>query len=363
VLIINEAYSSNLGDQAINEGMQNLFKVLNFETHFCYFSNPVLKKLPGYNYTNPPKAAAAKGFIAALKKYTRPFFMLYVYARYYYRLTKQVKSVLKNNHYDMVVIGGGQLINSSAKQKISFFALALFIWVKQAKRLTGIPLYLIGIGVVSRFHAMEKYLYKKALDNVKAVWVRDKFSQKSLADIFKKPADVIPDIAFFENEYTATPQKSNLALVGIYSYDEYSKKFDVQQTNKEAYYEYWKNKVETFLKQGKTVNLFYTTITDAYETVLFSQYLQKQKMDIPVAPVNSLPDLNKLLQQAGFVYTARMHALILGLKKGCEVQPYLISQKLQSFADEYIDSDAQPAVLSNLLYQTFKTVFNGDDVA
>jgi hypothetical protein len=52
-----------------------------------------------------------------------------------------------------------------------------------------------------------------------------------------------------------------------------------------------------------------------------------------------------------------MHALILALKKGCNVEAYIISQKLQSFTDEYINPDANLQKMSDVLYHTFETAF------
>ena len=354
-MIVNEGYSSNLGDQAIKESMETLMHSLGFDTDFCYFTNPQLQALPVYNYENIKELQT--GFISAIKKKLASVFSIFIYCRYFFRLKKEVKVKLQNQQYDKVIIGGGQLINSSDKRRISFFAIAIYVWATEIKKNQSLPLYLIGVGAAGKFHTIEKYLYKTALRNVSAIWVRDTFSSASILKYFHKQSVLIPDVAFFDQAASHPYKKENIALVGIYSYQEYVEKFSVTEKNKDAYYEHWKAAVEKFINEGKKVTLFYTTVTDADETQLFKKYLDNQNIKTSIATVNTLLDLNNLLQTASSVYSARMHALILALKKGCHVEAYIVSQKLKSFTDEYIKPDIDIKVMSDRLHQTFETAF------
>jgi len=357
VLIINEGYSSNLGDQAIKQSMEALFTAIGFNTSFCYFTNPAVQQLPQYDYVKTKNLTAQNGVKAKIKKLGTYFLSFFIYYRYYLNLKKQIRLCLANQHYHMVVIGGGQLINSSKNQRISFFSIALYIWAKAIKKMQ-IPVYIAGVGVAGKFYSFEKYLYKNALQTTKEIWVRDIFSQQSLFKNFKLQSRIIPDVAFFDTQPKRQYKKNNTALVGIYGYDEYKKSFGMTCLDKYSYYANWKKIIDVFTNEGYQISLFYTTETDAAETFCFKQYLQKQNIDLPVAEVTCLVDLNKVFENASLVYAARMHALILSYKKGCRVEAYEISQKLKSFAEEYIGSGKQPENISKQLYDTFATYFN-----
>lgn len=355
-MIINEGFSSNLGDQAIKQSMEALFATMGFNTSFCYFTNPAITQLPAYDYSKTKIPPIKNNFTAIFKNTATRLFSFFIYSRYYFNLTKQVKQCLISQQYQMVVIGGGQLINSSKSNRISFFAIAFYAWAKAIKKM-NIPFYIAGVGATGEFHAIEKFLYNKALKSANNIWVRDLFSQQSLFKHFKLQANLAPDMAFF-NQHTSTHYpKDNTALIGIYGYDEYKKVFGLDGKNRDMYFAQWKMIVDKYTNMGMKVILFYTTETDAADTFLFQQYLQKQNVQAPVAIITSLHDLNVLFEKAAYVYAARMHALILAYKKNCRVEAFEISQKLKSFADEYIGSEKQPQDLSKQLYDTFAAYF------
>lgn len=357
VLIINEGFSSNLGDQAIKKSMESLFSSIGFNTDFCYFTDPGVQQLPQYDYVKTKTSLAQGGVKDTIKNLGASFFSFFIYYRYYLNLKKQIRLCLSNQQYDIVVIGGGQLVNSSKSQRISFFAIALYAWAKAIKKML-IPFYIAGVGAAGNFYSFEKHLYKNALQAAKDIWVRDVFSQQSILKNFKLQTHLIPDVAFFNSQPGSQFEKDNTALVGIYGYEEYKKSFGIAGLDKDAYYANWKKIIDRYTNSGQQVSLFYTTETDAAETYCFQQYLQKQHISLPVAAITGLQDLNKLFENAGYVYSARMHALILAYKKGCHVEAYEISQKLKSFTDEYIGSGRQPENISKLLYDTFAAYFN-----
>lgn len=357
VLIINEGFSSNLGDQAIKQSMEAIFTAIGFNTTFCYFTNPAVQQLPIYDYVKTKASLTQGGMKAKIKNLVTYFFSFLIYSRYYLNLKKQIRLYLSNQQYDMVVIGGGQLINSSKNQCISFFAIALYAWAKAVKKIQ-IPFYIVGVGAAGKFYSLEKYLYKNALQTSKNIWVRDTFSQQSILKNFNLQTRLIPDVAFFDQQPGNQYQKDNTAMVGIYGYAEYKKSFGMAGLDKNTYYANWKKIIDRYTDMGLRVSLFYTTETDAAETFCFQQYLQKQNLNLTVAAIAGLQDLNKLFENAGYVYAARMHALILAYKKGCRVEAYEISQKLKSFADEYIGSGRHTEIISKQLYDTFAAYFN-----
>lgn len=81
-----------------------------------------------------------------------------------------------------------------------------------------------------------------------------------------------------------------------------------------------------------------TTITDAKECINFRVFLiEKYNKNIDICKIEDLSSLVSYLDKAKYVYSGRMHALILGLKSKCNVETYLISQKLQSFDEMYVN--------------------------
>ncbi|MBX2933363.1 MAG: polysaccharide pyruvyl transferase family protein [Ferruginibacter sp.] len=357
ILIINEGYSSNLGDQAIKKSMESLLRKLGYETDFCYFTNPALKNLPVYQYKNKEVGKVRNSRFSIYKKTKHSIFSFFIYFRYFFKIKKQIRAYLQNRSYHAVIIGGGQLINSSKNNAISFFSISLYLWTIAVKKDPTIMLYLAGVGVAGKFHLVEKYLYKKALNKTDSIWVRDRFSQKSLSSNFNKQSILMPDVAFFQEEEFIANKNTNTALVGIYSYNEYIRKFNTAEKNKDTYYKNWLSIVERLIAKKMNIILFYTTESDALETLLFQQYLQTKQLNTQVADIKSLDDLNKLLENADVVCSARMHALILGLKKGCSAETYIISQKLKSFCEEYIDNPKTPEVLSETVYNMFNNQF------
>jgi len=343
-LIINEGYSDNLGDQAINKAVHALLHDLGFKTSFLHFSKPSLTPLPAYNYRKPKDSCARKSKLSQLKG------LVYIW----YWLKKNKKAVLKelnNKPIQSVVFGGGQLLNSSGTIAPSGFAISLYWISRLVKKNTDAKIYLIGIGSSGNFGRLERYLYRKAIQNVTDIWVRDQYSREVFKNFFKREASVIPDVAFYSSSEvnTAKNNKDNLALFGITSYNEvFLKYYQGQDFSREKYFEQLFEEIQSYTAKNISVKLFYTTLTDAVECQHFSNYIaNKYNVKLEICDISNLSDLMELFKNSSYVYTARMHGLILGMKAGCDVKANLISQKLRSFNSEYILGSEKCGALSN----------------
>ncbi|MCB0456603.1 MAG: polysaccharide pyruvyl transferase family protein [Flavobacteriaceae bacterium] len=355
VLIINEGYSDNFGDQAIKKAMVSLFQDRRFEADFLYFSKPSVQHLPSYRYANHVTKGASKP--SKLKG------LLYVL--YWLRINKNiVASKLKENQYDMVVFGGGQLINTSGKIYPSAFATSLFWITKFIKKHSNAAVYLIAVGCANKFGYIEQYLYKKAIKKIDSIWVRDNFSNLALQEKFYRKAEVMPDIAFYKTKShcLSEDKKENIALLGITSFQEVFLKYNKENpVTREGYYDQLFLKVQEYQKKGYHLLLFYTTLTDAAECKIFQQYVaEKHHLKINNAEIENIQDLENYLLKANVVFSARMHALILGMKYRCHVEPYLISEKLKSFNADYIQSDKTISELSDDIENTLKLLLNNE---
>lgn len=329
-LIINEGYSNNLGDQAINKSIKDIFIDNKYEVNFLFLSNPLINGLPKYDYLNSKSLKVKKTFFNKLKSY-----LLFFY--WYIKFGKLIKQQIQSNNYDIIAIGGGQLIISSGTFSLSSFSITLFWFTYLIKKYSNSKLYLISIGSSKKFNFFEKIILSKTLKRFNKIWVRDHFSKNILKTIFKKEVDLIPDIAFYETNNKKTTFKKNIALIGITSYKEVFLRYNSNKISKDVYYDEIYEIIKAYKQIDMTIKLFYTTITDAVESLNFQKYINKKhNIQINICNINNLTDLIIELEKSKHVYSGRMHALILGYKSNCEVKPYLISQKLKSFNQEYI---------------------------
>jgi polysaccharide pyruvyl transferase WcaK-like protein len=361
ILLVNEGFSDNLGDQAIKQSLKEFFKNKNYKVDFKHYSNPNLNKLIEYNYLNTTKSTN-KLLQLRIKYRKNIFFNFFLIFRNHLKLIKwflinrkRINKILIDGNYCAIVIGGGQLINSSYRISSNIFSIISYSWSEMA-RINKIPLFFVGIGVAGRFNKLEKYLYQKSLNTALSIWVRDEFSKKILLNDFSISSDIIPDVAFYlsqERDYV----KESLALVGIYSFHEYSIKFDKEKISIEEYYKEWVAKVKYYINKNIEVKLFFTTKTDAIETEFFQNYLESQNILIDIVDSSSLKVLNRFFEKAEYVYSGRMHALILALKKGCKVDAFLISDKLMSFQKDYIDAGVDPLNLKEEIIHSLDKEF------
>ncbi|MEZ4874789.1 MAG: polysaccharide pyruvyl transferase family protein [Flavobacteriaceae bacterium] len=354
-LIINEGYSDNFGDQAIKESMISIFGDHGYETDFLYLTKPTIQNLPHYKYS---AAAIKSGPNTSVLKGLLYFFY------WFYVNRKPIVSKIREKHYDTVVFGGGQLVNTSGRMFPSAFATSLYWITLLIAKNSKAKMYLVAVGCASKFGTIEEYLYKKAIKKIEAVWVRDHFSEKAMVKMFKRKATIIPDIAFYQSSKKpfAQNEKKQMALVGVTNFKEvflkYNKKSDLTQ---EDYYEIYYKKIQEYAQKKLVPKLFYTTITDAVECNSFQQWLhEKHQERIDIFHTNTLEGLVHELYMASVVFSARMHALILGMKCHCTVEPYLISEKLKSFNDDYLKSHRTIPTLSNEIVQALKPLLNNE---
>lgn len=350
-LIINEGFSNNLGDQAIRESMTQLLQDSGFSADFAYFTNPGMQQLPAYGYLEAGIGAMAPASLSFARRVKLKLSGIYWIAQHY----RHISNILKRQDYELVVIGGGQLIESSGKDYPSRFAIAIYWWTRLAKKFTKAKICLIGVGVGTTFNAKETSLFSQALALADLIWVRDTFSQTAIRFKFGHAAVLTPDVAFYHgSNRVETTNGNRRALIGITSYNEVFAKYNEPGKTRLDYYNEWYGVVRKYLQLGLPVVLFYTTITDAAESIAFRDYLRQQhQLELPVAKLHTVSDLQELYESASDVYSGRMHALILAMKYQCNVNAYLISQKLKSFHEEYILPGNRSLEYSRKIRETF----------
>lgn len=349
VLVINEGYSDNFGDQAIKKSIIELLKNENFDCDFIYLSDPRLTSIPIVNYQNfDQNKYKPKSFYEKIKTYLLFF--------YWYKINKKfIISVLKKENYQKVVIGGGQLIISSGSFSLSSFSIALFWITHLVKKHSKAQIFMVGVGTSKTFNFIEKWLYKRIFKNIEKITVRDPFSKNLLYNLFNVDSLLMPDVAFYNPSYNiGIIHKKNIALLGITNFNEVFKRYN--KTAKVSKNEYFELIEEVFLRYNEkygVIKLFYTTKQDAEECFNFKKFMKLRGKDIMICNLFTLKDLENELESASIVYSGRMHALILAKKLNCEIEVFEISQKLKTFKEEYYDSKVSMIEINQKLERSF----------
>lgn len=347
VLLINEGGSANLGDLSIRHALEWLLEQAGCSVRWTSFSGR--KERTG----KPPrrdKRASARSWKNLVKK------VIPAELRWLLRTWIVFLGHLKANDCDLILIGGGQLIQSNG-----VFGLAMFIWVSLFKKLHKKKVVLMGVGAADKYTSFDTYLYRKSLKLADRVYVRDKDSQRVLKDNFGAASDLIPDVAFCMNQiYRQPPHKAKRALFCPTSHDFYRRKRadpDVGPDEGE-YLRYWEELMLARLRAGYQVKLFCTdSNTDLGTTERLKQMLHDDHgVDVEILDIGTLEQLTEEIAQSQIVVSARMHALIIGFCYGCEVLPYETSEKMKAFQQEYIDSDVRLEEVQKRILSTVNDV-------
>lgn len=345
VLLINEGGLGNLGDEAIRLSLEKLLKDANCDVSWTPFSG--LKKTNIATATRPKPAAAG-----LLKKLVRK--VLPTELRWLLRTWTGFLKHLRANEYDLVLIGGGQLIQSNGS-----FGLGMFIWVYLFKKFHKKKVILIGVGADGKYTGFDKYLYSKALRSADAIYVRDRDSLSILKNTFGVSSKLIPDIAFYISEiYKYPPRKEKRVLFCPVHYKVYKKKRNNSEAglDENGYLQFWEDQIVKYLNDNHQVKLFCTSKKSdlpAAEKLKQSLYC-KHGINVEILDICTLEELTREIASSEIVVAARMHALIISYCYGCQVIPFKTSEKIKSFEQEYVNSGISLGEVQGRIANTVK---------
>jgi polysaccharide pyruvyl transferase WcaK-like protein len=322
VLLINEGYSDNLGDQAINNSLQYLLNSYGINNiKFQDFTKNINKvssiPLNSINDKNNYQKLTLFGFIKRI---------IPCQIKWLVKNFNRIINVSKNN-YDLVIIGGGQLILSNIT-----FPIALFVWVFFLRFFGNKNIVLFSVGSGTKFKFIDKILFNYSLKKINKIYVRDNNSKKILKNEFNIDAELVYDVAFMHNKLkNNSSNKKNLILLGVTSFYVYNRYNDIK-ISKEEFFESWIKLLNNNKIDLSKVKLFYTTKKDRLSSIEFKKYiLNKYSLNLELLETNKKDILIDYLIQSNLIISGRMHALILGLTYGCEIITYPISEKLIEF--------------------------------
>jgi polysaccharide pyruvyl transferase WcaK-like protein len=328
ILVINDGGSGNLGDRAIKDTLESLLRGANCDVNWVSFT--------GWAGGKHSQAAQLEARPARWKKFVRK--MLPGELRWFLKNGRMFLRHLRACKYDLILVGGGQLIQSN-----HVFGPAMFIWTSLFKRFHKKKVILIAVGVTESYSRFDRYLFGKSLKLVDDVYVRDSDSLSALKDIFGVSARVVPDVAFCINRvYEQQSQKEKRAMFCPVTYEFYKRKNDKPdiELSYDEYLQYWIESILEYSNNDYEVKLFCMIGSDLGIAKQLKQILfDKHDVDIEILDIRAIENLTKEIAKSEVIVSARMHALIIGYAYGCKVVPYRTSEKIEAFEKEYIGGD------------------------
>jgi polysaccharide pyruvyl transferase WcaK-like protein len=343
-LLINRGNTDNLGDKAINFAMKSFLEKAGLEVDFRDLIGEKEIKIDYLKEAdfrlNKNSNSDGKAFKSiSLKRIS-----------WFFKRAGMFSVCFEKYKYDVVFIGGGQLINSNV-----YFPIAIFFWITLFKVFAKTKIIVFGIGSESDFNWFDRWLYKSALQKADKIYVRDNESQKILSNTFKVSSEYTPDVVFGIKQFTKSygSVKINKALIGPTSLKRLKKHNNKIVAQWDV--DFWEGIILNYLKRNFVTELFYTTIEDLVECKKIQESIKlKYNLNVHIAKINSLEDLILVISSSQVIVSQRMHALILGQLYGCMLEPILISDKLISFKKQYLDVQNDLNELSEIVEKALK---------
>lgn len=326
VLLVNEYFSDNVGDQAIAKGMSEVFS-----------SKGYLVEREGFSRRQHEEASADVGGVRRgfIKKLSSSVLLKSAY----WVLMNLLRVIFVACRFKgVVVIGGGQLILAN-----SSFAIAMFTWVLVLK-LLGRRVIILSVGVGEEFGFFEKLLYKFSFSMADDILAREEKGISRLKSEFSVDARFCPDMAYALVGPERSVREHKVCTVCITDYNvhaRYASEMCTPVLSREQYWKEWKRCIDKYVSLGYLINFSWTTESDWYET---DSFLKNTSLDIEHSLFNApvtLDDVMGVFSNSDVVIAGRMHGLILAQICGCIVVPWIVSKKIQIFVSEYLPFDAE----------------------
>lgn len=345
ILVVNQFNSDNLGDKLLNDMLCKNLKKMGFQVSNQGFAQQIEQPLiykTSKSLKDQMVSMIKKGLPVGLK-----------FKLNYKRKLKRCFRQIQTQTFDALLVGGGQLLKHN-----SVFIYCLKAWIDKAEQL-GIPVIIYGVGVDSSLSRKEIVHYKEAIQKARYICCRDIKSANLFKAFFDLDVAVAPDIAFTLN-INMRKQKRNTIMVQPYHYLTAQKHFGTYSNKKEYYISLTRILSEKCRENPDSqIVLTATTSVDAFECEEFRKYLQSTKYkDIKIIQIQQYSDLIDLLCYSNTIITGRMHAMIMGMICGTQVEPILISDKIKDFTNDYLQKDTDIKLISEQAYWGLQQAVN-----
>ncbi|MGY8900601.1 MAG: polysaccharide pyruvyl transferase family protein [Paraglaciecola sp.] len=328
VLIVNECASDNIGDHAISFGVLQLIRDLNVNAESAYFSTKKSKlKTNG-------KVATRTAF-SVLKEVLSKNKFLSFFHWFVTNISRVYQSISKTQ--EAVILGGGQLLLTGRA-----FPVAIFTWVMISK-LKSKNVYILGVGCGEKFSWLEKRLISTALKNAKSIYVREHESVEKLSQNFGVTAKCCPDLAFGLTPLNCHDKtkisRAVVSVTDISVHNRYAKELNrtplyCHQTYIDMWFDMLMKEVNENGVNIEELVFSSTTESDARFTKMLYNRVVESKASLSliiIDEVQNLDDYRRLISESNFVFSGRMHTLILAKIEGVRIVPWIISKKIDNF--------------------------------
>lgn len=313
ILIINQQHTTNIGDKLIGQTMRKLLK--GYKIDFAPYI-PTEKYESIDNYT--VKKQRGKKLIDLLKINTIVNDFLF---------SIKIKKFLRKKDYQIAVIGGGELLSGNLE-----FNSALYIWTKYLNR-RKIPVIVAGVSGNEVSKRLGKR-YKCGLERCKKVYVRDHLTQSILKNQYGLKAEYCPDFVFAFEPENPISQNIHRTVVQIYSHEYVGGGYG--NLSKEEYYDIWYRKIQD--NCTGSIVLSYSDKDDKKAAYDFKDYVYKTyRKEYEMQDIQSIDDMLALIGNCHTILTGRMHPMILAILLKKHIIPFITKDKIQCFAEEWID--------------------------
>ena len=351
LITINECYSDNIGDQAINIALVEELKKRGEDVFSIDFSG----LMPNQLNDNTNANISHKGrywFVPKMLK--TPLIQLLWVKRTLFSL---IRCAYSNKKIKAIIIGGGQIFQSNG-----LFPIRLFL-IGMVAKFFKIDVICYSIGVSKDITPIDKILIMSLLKRSILIYTRDKFSQEQLFNWGLFSVKLAPDIVFLLNlnkfKLNKKINEANYALIGVPHIGHIKK---VKHKIKEDEYFLWWYEKYMELSLSQNVYLFYNTRYDMASSIRFKKWvLKKYNSKIIIKHTQTIDELLSLIQSSSLLVSGRMHSLIFGDILNIPVEAYEFSRKIKGFVEmkkKYKSLTSLKKEVSNSLDWTCKRLNN-----
>ncbi|MBT1169961.1 polysaccharide pyruvyl transferase family protein [Bifidobacterium sp. SO4] len=352
ILLVNQGHTDNLGDRAIAQVMTAVTKkatgadivVMPFIPDEQPTSLADMRTEVQPVSSTPDELPWLRRTVWRTKRFIRDMKSAPVQERYA-RLIRA--SLDEAGHFDAAIIGGGELIKGNGHP----FFHSLQAWI-DALAERSCPVAVMGVSSDARFTGKEAAALREAFAKCATVLVRDEQTLAVMHDILCVDAVYAPDVVFayrylqsclpLEQRHSEDDAVRRMRGACVYAYQELSAEKKRQYTRDE-YYEMWYRLIQKQISDDgedsagdANLKLLYTTYTDYCESARFREWLStKKSMQAILAEIDSIDDYVDELADCQNLVSGRMHAMILALQYGVEVDAVPIKTKLAVFKEEW----------------------------
>nr|WP_299422213.1 polysaccharide pyruvyl transferase family protein [uncultured Emticicia sp.] len=349
ILVIDDAFTENIGDKAIEFCMKNLLQYK--------FSNADISFQSYRGKYEPPRKNKLKAnltskyfFIGKTKKYLP--LKLFYRTRWFFQNFQELLLKHRYTEYDLLIIGGGPLIDG-----FWMYPFAFWLWARGIK---ANKIILLGMGYGYGLSIFDKKMVKNALKNVDEIFLRDASSITRFQEDFGVSCKFMPDVAFAISKFMdSSPRIAKRITFFPLNYEVYK----VQASLKEIVLladEYFILIVKTIKEwhlRGFSIGL--STSQASQDLAILEQIHDKLielEIEVEVTIPKNLESLVEVISSSEIIFSGRMHALIVGYAYDCQCIAFPSTLKLSNFDEEIIKPKKRLYDINKSIFQTFENI-------